>query len=170
MPVPEDDRTLLHELFKTWKLSLLVTKQLRTLEEEHSWMTKSCITWYDNGKPGYWQLMTHCPYCRTVIPSGGEDSCCPRFDNLIWNGPVFRSSYFSPSHKNKVYYKDTWEDWGRVRRLLWEEYWIEVDVCSTCGQPLSSVQEPCCHASIMHRLNVGEVGSSSCTMPAPKQS
>ena len=157
-----------------------VTKQLRTLEEQHPWITKSCITWYDHWKPGYWQRMSHCPYCTTVIPSEVEVPCCLQFYSLIWNKAGFKSSCFSPLHNNKVYYKKTWEQNGRFCRL-WEEYWIEVNVCSTCGQPLSSVcfpcaqplssvQEPCCHASIMHRLNVGEVGSSSCTMPAPKQS
>ena len=148
-------------------------------------MKSPCFRWYDNlpiiDKCGYWQLMKKCPYCRDEIPQEVTLPCCYNFSRLILPKRVIRPSSFSPLHKNKVYYKDTWEDWGRVRRLLWEEYWIEVDVCSTCGQPLSSVcfpcaqplssvQEPCCHASIMHRLNVGEVGSSSCTMPAPKQS
>ena len=157
MAVSAGDLTLLHESFKNWKLSFLVTT--------HPWMTESCTEWHENGKCEYWQLMTHCPFCRRVIPRKNKLGCCGNFNELIWPKTVIEPSSFSPLHKNRVYIHHTWS-YYRERK----EYWIQVIICLACGQPLSSAQQPCCRASFMRRLDVGEVGSSSCTMPAPKQS
>ena len=128
-----------------WKLSFLVTR--------HRWMTDSCITWHEYGKCEYWQLMTHCPFCRRVIPRKNKLGCCGNFNELIWPKTVIEPSSFSPLHKNRVYIHHTWS-YYRERN----EYWIQVIVCLACGQPLSSAQQPCCRASIMRRLGVGQVG------------
>ena len=96
-----EEHDLKHEGFYTWKLSTLVTRQLRPLVTKHSWMTESCITWYDDGQPGYWQKMTHCPYCFKVIPREIRMACCGKFNNLISPKDVIKPPSFSPFHKKQ---------------------------------------------------------------------
>ena len=146
MAVPAGDLTLLHESFKIWKLFRLLTK--------HTWMTQSCVEWHENIKREYWQLMTTCPFCRSVLPREDKLVCCGEFNLLVWPEDVVKPSSFSPLHKNKVYINHRWGYYQERK-----EYWIPVIICLACGQPLSSAQQPCCRASIMRRLGVGEVGS-----------
>ena len=93
MAVSAGDLTLLHESFKNWKLSLLLTT--------HPWMTQSCTEWHENIKCEYWQLMTHCPFCRRVIPRKNKLGCCGNFNELIWPKTVIEPSSFSPLHKTE---------------------------------------------------------------------